>query len=331
MGVWLLNQWIHVGSFREIRVVELGPGRGTLMHDVLRVLSHFRFAQGAIKEVHLVETSPTMRSRQSDKLTVFAKEPGWKLEWHDSIDEIPPDSKKFTMIIAHEFFDALPFHLIRKTDGGWREVLITSAPDLTSSTRFRTVLSPTPTPMSNVLGLSSDRFKRLPIGTQIEVSPAASKVARKIGDLVHLQDSERTGSAGSALIVDYGGEKAYGGSFRAFKDHKIVDIFHRPGECDLTTNVDFAYLKEAAADLAASYGPVSQATFLTRMGIKARVDALKRGANSEDRKKEIEMAAQRLVDPTGMGIQYQVMSMIGARGIEPTVEERWPFVETEGP
>lgn len=54
-----------------------------------------------------------MRSRQSDKLTVFAKEPGWKLEWHDSIDEIPPDSKKFTMIIAHEFFDALPFHLIR--------------------------------------------------------------------------------------------------------------------------------------------------------------------------------------------------------------------------
>lgn len=75
--------------------------------------------------------------------------------------------------------------------------------------------------MSNVLGLSSDRFKRLPIGTQIEVSPAASKVARKIGDLVHLQDSERTGSAGSALIVDYGGEKAYGGSFRvSFHDHR---------------------------------------------------------------------------------------------------------------
>lgn len=91
------------------------------------------------------------------------------------------------------------------------------------------------------------------MGSQVEVSPVAFKMARRIGDLVHQQEPSgaHASSAGSALIVDYGGDKAFGHSFRAFKDHKIVDVFHRPGECDLTVNVDFAYLKEATADLGA--------------------------------------------------------------------------------
>ncbi|CCL99309.1 uncharacterized protein FIBRA_01325 [Fibroporia radiculosa] len=352
LAVWLLSQWLHVGKVRKIRLVELGPGRGTLTHDILRVLSQFPSAREAVEEVHLVETSLSMRSRQEGKLVTYSQEYGWALNWHGSIDDVSPDASKYTMIVAHEFFDALPFHLIQKTQQGWQEILITSTPDPAactvlqpsratnldftttdptptlsspSTTRFRRILSPTPTPSSTLLGLSSNRFKQLPVGSQIEVSPAAFKIARRVGELVC--EAGGSGVAGSALIVDYGGDRAYGNSFRAFKEHKIVDVFHRPGECDLTTNVDFAYLKEATADLALSLGPLSQAAFLTRMGLPSRVEALKKSASSQERGDAIEKAAQRLVDPTRMGAEYKIMAMTGRRDIEPNIQERWPFVD----
>ena len=145
--------------------------------------------------------------------------------------------------------------------------------------RLRRVLSPTPTAASTVLGLSSKRFQSLPLGATIEVSPASFKIARQIGEILsnpkHQSRERSTESApgGCGLVVDYGGEKVFGDSFRvcdhlaslkllsdyfvwfqykAFKDHKIVDVFHRPGECDLTTNVDFAFLHEAIGDLGTS-------------------------------------------------------------------------------
>ncbi|EIW57294.1 DUF185-domain-containing protein [Trametes versicolor FP-101664 SS1] len=352
LGIWLLSQWMYAGGGREIRLLELGPGRGTLMHDVLRVFSQFPAARSATKEIHLVETSQTMRSAQDAKLSFLAKTHGWQLHWHDAVDQVPHDSSKFTLVLAHEFFDALPFHLLQKTHHGWQEVLIASGPDAAAKTilrpghnspldfgtkappliagaRFRQVLSPSPTPSSTLLGLSSARFQKLPVGSRIEVSPASFKIARQVGELLRDGESEETRSAGSALIIDYGGEKVYGNSFRAFKDHKIVDAFHRPGECDLTVNVDFAYLKDATADLVTHHGPLSQSMFLHRMGLQARLDALTTSAKTDERKKQIEQAAKRLVDPTGMGTQYQIMGMTGKRKGVLADEERWPFVDPE--
>ncbi|PIL35374.1 hypothetical protein GSI_02100 [Ganoderma sinense ZZ0214-1] len=340
---------MYAGASRPLRLVELGPGRGTLMHDVLRVFSQFPAARSAVKEVHLVETSQPMRAAQKLKLGPIAWKNGWSLSWHDSIDSLRPYADKFTLLLAHEFFDALPFHLLEKTHQGWQELLIASgsdpaarttlkpdgSPSLDVSTlrplastapRFREVLFPTPTPTSTLLGLSSRRFLKLPVGSRIEVSPASFKIARQVGELLHDKASDGSRSAGSALIVDYGGNKVYGNSFRAFKNHQIVDVFHRPGECDLTVNVDFSYLAEAAADLATSHGPIPQADFLQRMGLEARVNALKASAKDEGRRKQIEDAAKRLVDRTGMGTQYQVMALTGKRAAEPADEEKWPFV-----
>ncbi|KAI8980089.1 DUF185-domain-containing protein [Trametes punicea] len=370
LAVWLLSQWMYAGSGREVRLLELGPGRGTLMRDVLRVFSQFPAARSATKEIHLVETSPKMRSAQEAKLSPLAERHSWRLHWHDALDQIKCDNSKFTLVLAHEFFDALPFHLLQvcvpietdcstndayphqKTHHGWQEVLIASGPDpaaptvlnsgtespsldvlssnppASTSGRFHQVLSPAPTPSSTLLGLSSTRFQKLPVGSRIEVSPASFKIARQLGELLYDAESNGSRSAGSALIVDYGGEKAYGNSFRAFKDHNIVDPFCRPGECDLTVNVDFAWLKEASGDLATHHGPISQAVFLHRMGLQARLDALTAAAKDEERKKAIEQAAKRLVDPTGMGTQYQVMGMTGKRKAALTDEERWPFIET---
>lgn len=142
-------------------------------------------------------------------------------------------------------------------------------------------------------------------------------------------------------------------------------MFQRPGECDLTVNVDFAYLKEAVADLGMSirslprtassdhllyiyvpcgangivsdltqyaavlpHGPLPQATFLQRMGLETRVEALKKSAQNDERKREIGAAAQRLIDLTGMGSQYQVMGLSGNQGNELSIQEKWPFAES---
>lgn len=140
-----------------------------------------------------------------------------------------------------------------------------------SRPHLRRVLSRSPTPASTLLGLSSPRFQKLPIGAHVEVSPAAFKISRKVGEVLCVSDGCQSRPGGSGLIIDYGGQKVYGDSFRvgnirnhqiailtnvlwqAFKDHKIMDVFHRPGECDLTANVDFAYVQEAFSDLGAFY------------------------------------------------------------------------------
>ncbi|KAH9921907.1 S-adenosyl-L-methionine-dependent methyltransferase [Fomitopsis serialis] len=336
-GIWLLSQWLYAGNSRKLRLVELGPGRGTLMHDILRVLSQFSAAREAIEAVHLVETSPNMQQRQDEKLSPLALKHKWDVQWHTSIEEVPHDPSRFTLLVAHEFFDALPFNLIQKTQQGWQEVLIAAADsaqptDLTASSlnvdttldrkrepttspskppsRFRRVLSRLPTASSTLLGLSSSRLKDLPMGSHVEISPTAFKIARKVGELVQDPESKGESSAGSALVVDYGRRRH---SEIRIQGHKIVDVFDRPGECDLTVNVDFAYLKEALAGVATPLGPLAQGSFLTHMGLAAR----------------IEKAANRLVDKTGMGSQYQVMGVVGARRDENSVrvEERWPFVQ----
>lgn len=348
VAVWLLSQWMHFGQRKPIRLVELGPGRGTLMADILRTLSQFAAARSAINEVHLIETSEAMKAIQKEALEPANKQRTWTTHWNDSLEDLPVDNEKFTIVVAHEFFDALPFHLIQKCADGWREVLIAAGPDPARKTvlradaaapgagivehsgpRFHRVLAPEPSAASNLLGGSSPRFAALPVGTQLEVSPGAFKAARRIGELLRGDPAAPRAVPGCALVVDYGGARSFTNSFRAFKDHKIVDVFHRPGECDLTVNVDFAYLKEALADLATPHGPIPQATFLERMGLQLRVDTLKKAATDEKRREDIERSAKRLVDRTGMGIQYQVLGVTGTKHIEGelTPEQRWPFVQ----
>jgi NADH dehydrogenase [ubiquinone] 1 alpha subcomplex assembly factor 7 len=135
--------------------------------------------------------------------------------------------------------------------------------------------------------------------------------------------------------------------FQAFKGHKIADVFHRPGECDLTTNVDFAFLQEAMGDLGMSiqyskgprsklkplvttHGPIPQSAFLESMGLRLRLSRLLENAATDERRAAIQGAANRLVDPTGMGTQYQVMGITSETGGE-VKQTVWPFVQTETP
>ncbi|KAJ7301622.1 S-adenosyl-L-methionine-dependent methyltransferase [Mycena albidolilacea] len=348
LGVWLMSQWLEVVQQQQqrppVRLIELGPGRGTLMHDILRVASQFTgMAGGQLKEVHLVETSPTLRALQEKRLAPSAEKYGCTLEWHDSLDEIAPSEEEYTMLVAHEFFDALPFHTIEKTEKGWQEILIALAESESESAdtspypRFRYVLSPQPTAASTLLGMSSPRFDSgpAPVGTRLEVSPAAFKTMRTVGELLAPR------GRGCGLIVDYGAARAFDQSFRvsyassssrfafrltrsdAFKNHAIVDVFHAPGECDLTANVDFAYLAEAVGGLVRTHGPLPQAAFLERMGLQLRVNQLVTGKSDEETAR-IREAGRRLADEKGMGREYRVLGIGGKPGAEELV---WPFLE----
>lgn len=336
VALWMIKQWMDTNVKVSFRVVELGPGRGTLMDDVLRVLKQLPAARGKLKSIHLVESSATMRALQEGKLRKASQECNFQIMWHDAIEEIEPEEDVFTMLVAHEFFDALPVNVIERTQQGWNEVLIAPSSDpsirytMPSSdldqnldspqklhhtpSRWTRVLSPTPTASSTLLGLASPRFFSLPVGTRIEVSRASMNQARGIGKLIN------TKGGGCALVVDYGADRAFGDSLRAFRKHQIVDIFCSPGECDVTTNVDFALLKESMADLVLTHGPISQRNFLTCMGIEIRAAALMRSASSLERKKAIEDGANRLIDPCGMGEQYKVLGAV-AKGMG----EVWPF------
>ncbi|KAN0113582.1 DUF185 domain containing protein [Russula decolorans] len=341
VGIWLLSQYLNSGAKHDIQLVELGPGRGTLMDDILRTLSQFPHSRTSVKRVHLVESSPALRAVQEEKLQAWGGKSSLELHWHDSIEDIPTTDGVYTMLVAHEFFDALPFHLVEKSHQGWKEVLITSTPDpaaktilrpsgddssrdqssFTSQTRFRPVLATEPSPVSTLLGSSSPRFSSLPIGARIEVSAASFRIAHKLGTLIS------QGAGGSALIVDYGTDHAVENSFRAFKSHALAHPFDCPGQADLTVNVDFAYLAEALAGTATTHGPLLQRSFLSHMGIGTRVAALQRTAASPERGVALEKAAARLVDGAGMGREYKVMGVTG--GVGGGTGEVWPFIVGE--
>ncbi|KDQ57043.1 hypothetical protein JAAARDRAFT_131452 [Jaapia argillacea MUCL 33604] len=360
VGVWLLSRYQASGQGRKIRLVELGPGRGTLMHDIIRTLSRFSFASTSLTHLHLIETSPPLQVIQEQKLTPSTQPLNIHTEWHGSIEDVPVDEegKFFTMVVAHEFFDALPFHLFERTEQAWKELLITAPPpptittsvssphSLSTSTPPTTLISTnaprlttvsSPTPMSTLLPNTSPRFSSLPVGARIEVSHVGWKIAQRIGELIggSQADSGPQTSSGCALIVDYGDDKAFGDSFRvrpsAFKNHKIVSPFHLPGESDLTLNVDFAYLKESISPLAKPLGPLTQSAFLNRMGLQARLQTLLNSAKSEDRASNIRTAVGRLVDESGMGMG-RVYRILGVVGKEEVVEGQmiWPFAEEGG-
>ncbi|ORY91491.1 S-adenosyl-L-methionine-dependent methyltransferase [Leucosporidium creatinivorum] len=381
LAIWYVTQWAAQGASPRVRIVELGPGRGTLLSDILRTFKSLpKHSSPPVTSIHLVENSEALREEQKKKLQAggFGDIP---VSWWGSVDEVPPTNDEFTVIVAHEFFDALPIHVFENTSNGWREVMVdiadpkaiiipgkprkplrlvlspsptpastlytrlstlaeettppTPSPSASSALSFDTTLppahSPSPAPRAAASASSSSpqqqsisptlaRFARLPEGSRMEISPASWEVARGMGRLL---GGER---GGAGLVVDYGDAKAFGRSWRGFRKHQVVDPLSEPGHTDLTANVDFSYLAEAMGDLATSHGPLPQSTFLTSLGLQPRLAGLLRAATPE-RKKEIESAAKRLIDSTGMGSQYKVMAITPKRTEGAPEEECFPFLK----
>ena len=287
LGAWLADRWLAMASPAPVRLVELGPGRGTLMADALRATRGVPGFHAAL-DLHLVETNAPLREAQRAALNGFAP------TWHERLDDVPAGP---LLLIANEFFDALPVRQFHRTAEGWRERMVGLAADGT----LRLALAPGPTPFAAALPEAAP-------GAETELSEAGRALAAALG--------MRLGRDGGwALIVDYGYDQSgLGSSLQAVRGHRGANILDRPGETDLSTHVDFAAL--AAASGVRSFGPVGQGDFLCRLGIAERAGTLKRHASPEQ-VRAIDAALARLIAPDQMGTLFRVLALGDDRSAQP--------------
>lgn len=288
VGVWAAHVWGALGSPAPFALVELGPGRGTLMADMLRAGA---VAPGfaAAARVHLVETSSALRERQRAGL----EGAGIPVSWHESFAEV---SGGPMILIANEFFDALPVHQYVRAEGRWRERVI--GLDRAGNLAWQTAESGAET-----CGILAE-FSRPEPDMIVEISPQRAAFSAEIG-------ARLARSGGAALIFDYGyAGPAAADTFQAVKRHSYADPLAEPGEADLTAHVDFAALAGAARTAGARcYGPITQAEFLSTLGIGVRAEMLK--ATRPDQAGKIDAALARLTDPDQMGALFQVTAFAG--------------------
>jgi NADH dehydrogenase [ubiquinone] 1 alpha subcomplex assembly factor 7 len=287
LGAWLAERWLAMGRPAPVRLVELGPGRGTLMADALRATRGVPGFHAAL-DLHLVETSVPLRTAQRAALA------GFTLAWHERFDDVPAGP---LLLVANEFFDALPVRQFHRTAQGWRERMVGLAPD----GALRLALAPGLTPFASAL-------PDAPPGAEAEFCEAGRALGASLGT--------RLGRDGGwALIIDYGHDlPSLGTSLQAVRAHRGADILDRPGETDLSAHVDFAAL--AAATAMPSFGPTGQGDFLRRLGIDERARFLKQQASPEQAR-AIDAALARLIAPDQMGTLFRVLALGDDRSAQP--------------
>lgn len=282
VGLWAAHVWRAMGAPSQLRLVELGPGRGTLTADMLRatrIVPGFREAVS----VHLVETSPVLRRRQAATLS------GVDPAWHDNVADALSGP---VIVVANEFLDALPLDQFVMTPEGWRERLVGLDDD-----------------GDLAFGLASGREESLcaaaPAGTTFEQPTLALEIVAQVAGHV-------ASEGGAGLFVDYGSARSgFGDTLQAMKRHAFVDPLVEPGEADLTVHVDFERMGQAALKAgAALHGPATQRDFLLTLGLAQRAQALSVKADATQQA-AISAAFDRLIEPgeTGMGDLFKVLAL----------------------
>jgi SAM-dependent MidA family methyltransferase len=288
LGLWAASVWKAIGSPTMLRLIELGPGRGTMMADALRALRVLPPLYQAL-HVHMVEINPVLREKQRTTLSGVRN-----IAWHNHIDEVPEGP---CIIFANEYFDALPVHQMVKRETGWHERVV----DLDENGTLIFGVESDPTPRFEVL--LPPLVRAAPAGAVFEWRPDTEimKLARRVRD-----------QNGAALIIDYGHMRSDAGdTFQAIARHSYTDPLKAPGQADLTAHVDFHAMARAAEDLGARvHGPVTQGEFLKQLGIETRAVALMSKASHET-SEDIARALKRLIGGgrDGMGSMFKVLGI----------------------
>lgn len=290
LGVFVVHAWQRHGTPAEARLVEIGPGRGTMMSDMLRVIRRIAPPLYETIQVHLVETSPRLSAVQKETLTAHAD----RLTWYESFDDVP---EGFLLVVANELFDAIPIRQFVRTPQGFRErvVSLDVNDELVFSTGLAgidpTLLPPLP--------------ERQPIGTIFEISPAREAVMTAICQRLSIH-------GGTALAIDYGHLVAgFGDTLQAMRDHAFDPPLAHPGQADLTSHVDFESLvRTAEATGVHVNGTLRQGDFLYGLGLKERAAALAAKA-TPDQTLEIAEAVNRLAGEGAgkMGELFKVIAV----------------------
>jgi len=291
IGLWAAAVWQTMGSPGAVHLVELGPGRGTLIADALRALAVVPDFRAALN-VHLVELSPVLRRRQEETLAGF----GVPIAWHPTVADLPHAP---SIVIANEFFDALPVEQAVKVPGGWHERRIGLEGERLAFTRDPELIMR----RDDALPV---RMRGAPVGAVFEWR--SDSIARQL--------ARHASSYGVLLVLDYGhAATGIGDTLQAVSAHGFVDPLEAPGEADLTAHVDFQALREAAVGAGARvHGPLPQGEFLRRLGLLERASRLKANATAAQAA-EIDAALARLTapGPTGMGELFKVMAFAHPR------------------
>ncbi|PZX17788.1 SAM-dependent MidA family methyltransferase [Palleronia aestuarii] len=283
VGLALAQAWLDRGAPDPVALVELGPGRGTLMADALRATRAVPGFHAAIR-LHLLEASPTLRQEQEARLA--GAQPTW-IETVDALPEMP------ILLVANEFLDALPIRQFVRDGAGWRERLVgVSEGQLTFA-------------LSDIAFLAAleHRLEDTAPGDLVETCAPAEALSEEIGARI-----ARTG--GMALLIDYGAEHSKGDTFQALRCHRKESPLETPGEADLTAHVAFGPLARAAPCAAAPL--TTQGLWLEQLGVTPRAEALAARLTGDALDAHI-AAHRRLTHPGEMGDLFKVLALHDGR------------------
>lgn len=283
VGLWLYDEALKQGIADSAILYELGPGRGTLMADVLR--TYAAIDNNRSWDVYLAEINPVLIETQKAQIAPL---PNATPNWCQAKADLPPSP---VMIIANEFFDALPVRQFKSLNGQWHECLV----DVENGQLTRTTA---PSPAPEDLGLPDPSEESL----TAELCPDLDAIITPLAEHIATY-------GGTMLIIDYGKAGMIGDSVQAVQAHRPVDILHEPGQTDLSAWVDFNAIATIARTAGISaYGPVEQGHFLKSIGLYQRAEQLAIGAETETRR-QIAAAVDRLSSPAQMGTAFKVMAL----------------------
>ena len=286
IGLWLVQSWIDLGEPASFNLIELGPGRGTLMADIIRA-AELRPAFIKAAKIWLVETSGRLRHEQQQRLRKIAP----PIDWADSIDDVPEGP---ALIIANEFFDCLPIRQFIRTEAGWRERLIGLTPDEAALAFIQALAPPSPeTP--------------LPPIDNIDVN-AVFEICEEQAILGEIIASRLIEQNGRALLIDYGRiQSGPGETLQAVRGHEYWPVLASPGRADITAHVDFDQLSRTVIEAGAGvYGPTPQGSLLQSLGLGMRVERLCEGKTAQEQA-EIHAGAHRVSSPSQMGEIFKAL------------------------
>ena len=289
IGLWAADAWQSIGAPDPVLLIELGPGRGTMMADALRAVRTVPEFRKAVR-VHLIETSPDLQLRQRQTLSGVGDV---MLRWHATLDEVPAGPAIF---LANEFFDALPIHQAERRATGWHERAI--AVNAGGELALTALVAPL-------------------AGFEAKLPPSVARA--RTGEIFEWRDdrfaievARRVAEGGAALVIDYGHlRSSIGDTFQAVRSHRYASPLALPGLTDLTAHVDFDALGRAARGAGARvHGPVEQGMLLKQLGIETRAAALQTNG-SEEQSAGVAAALDRLIGdgPTSMGTMFKAIGL----------------------
>jgi len=292
VGLALAQSWLDQGAPAPVTLAELGPGRGTLMADLLRATRGVAGFGSAVR-LRLVEASAPLRAAQAARLSDAAP------EWCATAEELPEDAPLFA--VANEFFDALPIRQFVRDAEGWRERVVTAGPD-----GLAFALGP-PAPLAALEARMGDTRP----GDVVELRPALAGIVAALARRV-------AAGGGCVLIVDYGGWRSLGDTFQAVRAHEATDPLDAPGQADLTAHVDFEAIAASARVAGAeAWGPELQGDWLHRLGLAQRAEALAAALPEGAARAAHEAAYRRLSAPDAMGAAFKAMALTPPDGPAP--------------